>query len=58
MEVFPYTLPEALRAPREGWGVVRAALREGRWLLDRAGLRECLAGALAEVSASGARALG
>jgi len=55
MDVFPYTLQEALRAAREGWGVVRAALREGRWLLDRAGVRECLAGALAEVSASAVR---
>ena len=41
MDVFPYTLQEALR--------------EGRWLLDRAGVRECLAGALAEVSASAVR---
>ncbi len=42
MDVFPYTLPEAIRSAQEGWGVMRVALREGRWLLDRAGVREIL----------------
>lgn len=38
MDVFPYTLPEALDGVREGWGVMRVALREGRWLVDKAGV--------------------
>ena len=44
MDVFPYTLPEAIRSAQEGWGVMRVALREGRWLLDREGVRERLLG--------------
>jgi predicted nucleotidyltransferase len=29
VDVFPYTLAEARQSLREGWGVVRVALREG-----------------------------
>ena len=32
VDVFPYTLAEARRSLREGWGVVPAALAEGRTL--------------------------
>ncbi len=42
MDVFPYTLDEAVRAVREGQGVLPVAVREGRWLLDKAGVRERL----------------
>ncbi len=42
MDIFPYTLGEAQQAVREGWGVMRVALREGRWLLDRANVRQRL----------------
>ncbi len=49
-DIFPYTLVEAQQAVREGWGVMRVALREGRWLLDTANVRE----RLLAVQASGA----
>ncbi len=42
MDIFPYTLAEAQQAVREGWGVMRVALRDGRWLLDKANARERL----------------
>ncbi len=42
MDVFPYTLNEALQALREGWGVVSVAVREGRWLVDKAAVCERL----------------
>lgn len=35
VEVFPYTLEEARRASREGWGVVGVALEEGKMLFGR-----------------------
>ncbi len=42
MEVFPYTLAEAREALKEGFGVVPAALREGRVLFEREGAWEGL----------------
>lgn len=41
MEVFPYTLSEALEGLK-GFGVVPAALREGRVLFEREGAWEAL----------------
>ena len=42
MDVFPYTLDEALQSLHEGSGVLPVALREGRWLLDRGAVRSRL----------------
>ncbi len=42
MDIFPYSLAEAQQGVREGWGVMRVALREGRWVLDKANVRERL----------------
>ena len=42
MDVFPYTLEEALKSLHQGRGVLPVALREGRWLLDKASVRELL----------------
>ncbi|MDI6773630.1 MAG: nucleotidyltransferase domain-containing protein [bacterium] len=42
VEVFPYTLDEARRALKDGWGVIGAALREGRVLLPRGRGREAV----------------
>ena len=39
LDLFPYTLSEAIQALREGWGVVALALREGVWLVDKEGVR-------------------
>lgn len=39
MDVFPYTMDEAIQALRDGSGVLPLAVREGRWLLDRADVR-------------------
>ena len=44
MDLFPYTLEEARTALREGWGVTNVALREGLWLVDKAGIKELLSG--------------
>ena len=49
MDVFPYTLAEALQALREGWGVVPVAVREGRWLVDKAAVCERLQRAVSPV---------
>jgi hypothetical protein len=35
VDVFPYTVDEARKALREGWGVVRTALEEGLVLFER-----------------------
>ena len=37
VDVFPYTLKEAIQALKEGWGVVRIALQEGLFLFNRDG---------------------
>ena len=42
VEVFPYTLSEALEGLKGGFGVVPAALREGRVLFEREGDWEAL----------------
>lgn len=42
MDVFPYTLQEALSGLQGRQGIVPVALREGRWLVDRAGVRDRL----------------
>jgi predicted nucleotidyltransferase len=42
LDVFPYTLSEAMRSLQEGWGVVPVALREGVWLVDKEGVKEQL----------------
>lgn len=42
LDVFPYTLSEAIQALREGWGVAAVALREGVWLVDKEGVKEQL----------------
>lgn len=34
VDVFPYTLAEALQSRDEGWGIVRSALTEGQVLYD------------------------
>ncbi|BCZ91514.1 nucleotidyltransferase [Thermus thermophilus] len=42
VEVFPYTLSEAVEGLKGGFGVVPAALREGRVLFEREGAWEAL----------------
>lgn len=42
LDLFPYTLSEAIQALQEGWGVVAVALREGVWLVDKARVKERL----------------
>ena len=42
MEVFPYPLSEALEGLKGGFGVVPAALREGRVRFEREGAWEAL----------------
>ena len=37
VDLFPYTLAEARRSLKEGWGVVPAALAEGRTLYSASG---------------------
>lgn len=37
VEIFAYTLAEAERSMREGWGITANALREGRVLFERDG---------------------
>ncbi len=42
LDVFPYTLSEAVQALQEGGGLVAVALREGIWLVDKEGVKEQL----------------
>lgn len=42
LDLFPYTLAEAAQALRTEGGVVAVAVREGVWLVDRAGVKEQL----------------
>lgn len=42
LDVFPYTLSEAVQSLQEGWGVVALALREGVWLADKERVKERL----------------
>ena len=42
VEVFPYTLSEAVEGLKGGFGVVPAALREGKLLFEREGAWEAL----------------
>ncbi len=42
LDLFAYTMPEAIAALREGWGVVGVALSEGIWLVDKNGVKERL----------------
>jgi predicted nucleotidyltransferase len=56
MDVFPYTLEEALQALREGQGILPLAIREGRWLLERQAVRSRLTSALPPAGGTAARA--
>ncbi|BAW01153.1 nucleotidyltransferase [Thermus thermophilus] len=42
VEVFPYTLSEAVAGLKGGFGMVPAALREGKLLFEREGAWEAL----------------
>ena len=42
LDLYPYTLAEAIEALRGGGSVVAVAVREGLWLVDKDGLRESL----------------
>ncbi len=42
LDVFPYTLSEAVQALQERGGLVAIALREGIWLVDKEGVKEQL----------------
>lgn len=39
LDIFPYTLQEARQSLKGGWGVVPIALKEGAWLVDKAGVK-------------------